>query len=31
VLLAISFGILIGIAFLQRRQHAILLSNQAPI
>jgi molybdate transport system permease protein len=30
VLLAISFGILIGIAFLQRRQHAILLSSQAP-
>jgi molybdate transport system permease protein len=27
VLLLISFGILVGIAFLQRRQHAILLSN----
>lgn len=27
VLLAISFSILIGIAFLQRKQHAILLSN----
>jgi molybdate transport system permease protein len=27
ILLAISFGILVGIAFLQRRQHAILLSN----
>jgi molybdate transport system permease protein len=27
VLLAISFAILIGIAFLQRRQNAILLSN----
>jgi molybdate transport system permease protein len=27
ILLAISFAILIGIAFLQRRQHAILLSN----
>jgi molybdate transport system permease protein len=27
VLLAISFGILVGIAFLQRKQHAILLSN----
>jgi molybdate transport system permease protein len=27
ILLAISFGILVGIAFLQRRQNAILLSN----
>jgi molybdate transport system permease protein len=27
VLLLISFGMLVGIAFLQRRQHAILLSN----
>jgi len=27
VLLAISFSILVGIAFLQRKQHAILLSN----
>ena len=27
ILLAISFGILVGIAFLQRKQHAILLSN----
>lgn len=27
ILLAISFSILVGIAFLQRRQHAILLSN----
>lgn len=27
ILLAISFGILVGIAFLQRRQHANLLSN----
>jgi molybdate transport system permease protein len=27
ILLAISFGILVGIAFLQRRRHAILLSN----
>src|SRR5437868_1750961 len=27
VLLAISFGILVGIAFLQRKQHATLLSN----
>jgi len=27
ILLLISFGILAGIAFLQRRQHAILLSN----
>ena len=28
ILLIISFAILIGIAFLQRKQHAILLSNQ---
>lgn len=27
ILLAISFAILVGIAFLQRKQHAILLSN----
>lgn len=28
ILLIISFAILVGIAFLQRKQHAILLSNQ---
>ena len=28
ILLVISFAILVGIAFLQRKQHAILLSNQ---